>query len=262
MEKEKADFDDVLAAAQEAGYAEADPSFDIDGIDTAHKATILASLAYGEWFGMAPLHTEGIRQITLQDIEYATRLGYRIKLLAIIKQSDQNVQMRIHPALIPTRSLLGHVDGVFNAVWVHGDTVGPTLYYGRGAGREATASAVVADVIDVARNLKAGSHRRVPAFHAHRGYANLVPMAEIETRYYMRLQALDQPGVLALISGILARAEISIASVNQEEGSGESVPLVILTHEAREADMQRALEQIAASKEIVQEPVAIRIEDF
>ncbi len=261
MEKESADFDKILAEAQAAGYAEANPSFDIDGIDTAHKATILASLAYGEWFGMKSLHVEGIRSITLQDIEYATALGYRIKLLAIIKQIDSDVQMRVHPALIPMTSMLGHVEGVFNAISIRGDTVGDTMYYGRGAGREATASAVVADLIDVARNIKFGSRQRVPAFHPHEGYAKLVPMSDIETRYYVRLEALDQPGVLALISGILGRSGISIASVTQEESPAESVPMIILTHRAKEAHMQQALAEIRELQEIVAAPVVLRIED-
>ncbi len=262
MEEEQANFEDVLEEAQQAGYAEAEPSLDVDGIDTAHKATILASLAYGEWFGMDPFHVEGIRSVTVQDIDYAAELGYRIKLLAIIKQTNANVQMRIHPALIPLRSLLGHVNGVFNAVWVGGDTVGGTMYYGRGAGREATASAVVADIIDVGLNLKFGSHRRVPAFRPHQGYDDVVPMAEVRTRYYLRFQVLDRPGVLALISGIFADLDISIASVTQEEVSQESVPMVILTHEAREADMQEALRQIAALDVAVQPPVLFRIEDM
>ncbi len=211
MEREGADFDAVLAAAQAAGYAEADPSLDVDGIDTAHKATILASLAYGEWFGMEPLHIEGIRRVSLQDIHYASELGYRIKLLAVIKERDGGVQMRVQPTLIPISSLLGHVGGVFNAVWVRGDTVGGTMYYGRGAGRDATASAVVADIVDVSLNLKFGSHRRVAAFRAHQGYDRVVPMSDVRTRYYIRLQALDQPGVMALVSGILGRHGISIA---------------------------------------------------
>jgi len=262
MEAEKADFDGVLAAAQEAGYAETDPSFDVDGIDTAHKATILASLAYGEWFGMAPVHVEGIRSVTLQDIEYATNLGYRIKLLAIIKQQNANVQMRVHPALIPTSSLLGHVSGVFNAVWVEGDTVGGTMYYGRGAGREATASAVVADVMDVGLNLKFGSHHRVPAFRPYCAYSEIIPMADITTRYYLRLQVEDQPGVLALISGILGKANISIASMTQQETLQASVPMVILTHEAKESDMQAALGKMRELDEIVEPPVMFRIEDL
>ena len=261
MENEQADFDRILREAQEAGYAEADPSFDVDGIDTAHKTTILASLAYGSWFGMGPVHVEGIRGVTLQDIEYADEFGYRIKLLAVIKQIEGKVQMRVHPTLIPKSSLLGNVSGVFNAVWVRGDTVGPTLYYGRGAGREATASAVVADIVDVGLNLKYGSHRRVPAFREHRGYTGVLDIAESITRSYIRLQALDRPGVLARVSSILGSRGISIASVTQKEVAQPSVPLVILTHQAREAAIQEALREIGGLEEIVEAPVMFRIED-
>jgi len=262
MEREGADFEAVLKAAQDAGYAEADPGLDVDGTDTAHKATILASLAYGEWFGMDPLHIEGIRRVSLQDIHYASELGYRIKLLAVIKEHEGAVQMRVQPTLIPMRSLLGHVDDVFNAVWVRGDTAGGTMYYGRGAGRDATASAVVADIVDVSLNLKYGSHRRVPAFRPHQAYDRVVPMGEIRTRYYIRLQALDRPGVMALVSGILGRDSISIASVTQKEVNQPSVPMVILTHQAREAAIQRALQEIGQLDEIVEPPVMFRIEDL
>jgi homoserine dehydrogenase len=234
----------------------------VDGIDTAHKATILASLAYGEWFGMEPLHIEGIRKVGLQDIGYASELGYRIKLLAVIKEDGGGVQMRVQPTLIPVRSLLGHVDGVFNAVWVRGDTAGGTMYYGRGAGRDATASAVVADIVDVSLNLKYGSHRRVPAFRPHNAYERVVPMSEVRTRYYIRLQALDRPGVMALVSGILGRHNISIASVTQKEVDQPSVPMVILTHQAREAAIQQALQEMAALSEIVESPAVFRIEDL
>ncbi|NLF18009.1 MAG: homoserine dehydrogenase [Lentisphaerae bacterium] len=262
MEREGADFEAVLAAAQAAGYAEADPGLDVDGIDTAHKATILASLAYGEWFGMEPLHIEGIRRVSLQDIHYASELGYRIKLLAVIKERDGGVQMRVQPTLIPMSSLLGHVGGVFNAVWVRGDTAGGTMYYGRGAGRDATASAVVADIVDVSLNLKFGSHRRVAAFRPHQGYDRVVPMSDVRTRYYIRLQALDQPGVMALVSGILGRHGISIASVTQKEVNQPSVPMVILTHQAREAAIQSALQEMGRIDEIVEPPAMFRIEDL
>lgn len=262
MEEEQADFEMVLREAQKAGYAESDPSFDVDGIDTGHKTSILASLAYGEWFGMNALHIEGIRTVTLQDIEYAGQLGYRIKLLAIIKADDGAVQMRVQPSLIPMRSLLGHVSGVFNAVWVRGDVVGGTMYYGRGAGRDATASAVVGDIVDVGLNLAHGAHRRVAAFRPHQGFDRVVPQRDIRTRYYIRVQALDEPGVMALISGILGRRNISIASVTQKEVAQPSVPMVILTHTAREADIQDALAEMADHEEIVEPPVVFRIEDL
>jgi len=262
MEREEAGFDEVLSAAQAAGYAEADPGLDVDGIDAAHKTTILASLAYGEWFGMEPLYVEGIRAVTLQDIKYAADLGYKIKLLGIIRQEEANVQMRVHPALVSTNSLMGHVSHVFNAVWVKGDTVGSTMYYGRGAGREATASAVVADIVDVGLNLKFGSHRRVPAFQEHNGYARMTPMDATESRYYMRFQVANQPGVLATISGILAESDISIASVTQHEADQATVPLVILTYKAIEGNMQAALSRFRKLPMVVDEPVLIRIEDL
>jgi homoserine dehydrogenase len=208
------------------------------------------------------VHVEGIRGISLCDIRYAETLGYRIKLLAVIKQENANVQMRVHPALIPARSLLGNVDGVHNAVSVQGDTVGDTMYYGQGAGRQATASAVVADIVDVGLNLKFGSHRRVPAFKPHEGYAHVVPMADIMSRYYLRLQVQNKPGVLAQISGELGQMNISIASVTQHEVSGETAPLVILTYKAREADMQAALAKITELAAITEKPVMLRIEDL
>lgn len=262
MENEHIPFDEILAEAQAAGYAEADPSLDVDGIDTAHKASIMASLAYGEWFGMAPLFIEGIRGIALQDIQYAADLGYRIKLLAILRQQQGMVQIRVHPALVSMDSMIGAVAGVFNAVWVEGDTVGDTMYYGRGAGREATASAVVADIVDVALNIKFGSGQRVPAFRAHPGHRGVMSMDDVVTRYYLRLTVKDHPGVLARVSGILGKQNISIASVTQHEVSGGPVPLVILTHDAREKDMQDALKSIAALEDVMETPVMLRIEDL
>lgn len=262
MEAERAPFDEVLAEAQRLGYAEADPGLDVDGIDTAHKAVILAALAYGEWFGMAPCYLEGIRGIALQDIEYAKALGYRIKLLAVVKQQEGNVQIRVHPALVRSHSMLGNVSDVFNAVWVRGDTVGGTLYYGRGAGRDATASAVVADLIDIGLNLKRNAVSRISAFRPHKAYDTITPMEDVEVRYYLRLQAVDRPGVLAAISGILGDANISIASVAQHEADQRSVPVVILTHKAREKDLRNALTKVAALPDITDAPVLIRIEDM
>jgi len=263
MEREGVDFATVLGEAQAAGYAEAEPALDIDGIDTAHKATILASLAYGQWFGMQPLYVEGIRGIELQEIRYADKLGYRIKLLAIIQEVNGNIQLRVHPALVSKKSLLGNVNGVYNAALVCGDTVGPTMYYGRGAGRDATASAVVSDIVDVALNLKFGAHRRVAAFRTHSAYGQVMPMSAVSTRYYLRLQVVDQPGVLATIASIFAGTEISIASITQEEvGSSSSLPLVFLTHVAQEANMQVALERIGKLPEVVAQPVVLRIQDI
>ena len=262
MEDEGAAFENVLEEAQQAGYAETPPDLDIDGIDTAHKTTILASLAYGDWFGMEPLHVEGIRGLALKDIQYAASFGYRVKLLAIIKQEDSDVAMRVHPALIPAESSLGSVGGVFNAVWVRGDTVGETMYYGRGAGRDATASAVVADIVDVGLNLKFGSHRRVPAFRQHEGYSRVVDMSETSSRYYLRLQVTNRAGVLAKISGVLGDLDISIASVRQQEIAGETAPLVLLTYKAREKDMQAALVRLADLDVVTEKPVLLRIEDL
>ncbi|MCF7855542.1 MAG: homoserine dehydrogenase [Candidatus Pacebacteria bacterium] len=262
MEQESTSFDEVLGQAQAAGYAETPPDLDIDGIDTAHKATILASLAYGEWFGMEPLYVEGIRGLALRDIQYAANLGYRVKLLAVIKQCGADVQIRVHPTLIPHGSSLSHVHGVNNAVWVQGTPVGGTMYYGPGAGRDATASAVVADIVDVGLNLKFGSHRRVPAFRAHQGCAGVVPMADVETRYYLRLQVRNRAGVLAQIAGVLGESSISIASVHQQEIHGETAPLVILTYEAREANMQHAPVEIRELQVVSEDPVLIRIEDM
>ncbi len=262
MENEGIAFDTILAEAQAAGYAEADPSLDIDGIDTAHKASIMASLAYGEWFGMTPLFVEGIRGLALQDIEYAADLGYRIKLLAVLRQQEGVVQIRVHPALVAKDSMIGAVSGVFNAVWVEGDTVGDTMYYGRGAGREATASAVVADIVDVALNIKFGSGQRVPAFRAHPGHSGVMPMDDVVTRYYLRLTVKDHPGVLARVAGILGESNISIASVTQHEVSEGPVPLVILTHNAREKNLQDALKSIAALDDVMEAPVMMRIEDL
>ncbi|MFO7821636.1 MAG: homoserine dehydrogenase [Lentisphaeria bacterium] len=262
MEEEDADFNSILQEAQDAGYAEADPGLDVDGLDTAHKTTILASLAYGQWFGMKALPVEGIRDVSLRDIKYAGDLGYRIKLLAIIKQENDEEQMRIHPTLIPKDSLLGSVKSVFNAVWVKGDIVGDTMYYGKGAGREATASAVIADIVDVGLNLKFGSHRRVPAFCEHARFPKVKPMSEIETRYYLRLQVKNHPGGMSRITNILGKLNISIASVTQQEIYGETAPVVLLTYQAREANVQKAVEQLRDLDVVTEEPVLLRIEDL
>ncbi len=264
MEREKETFGTVLKDAQRMGYAEANPSLDIDGVDTAHKAAILASLAYGEWFGMKPIHVEGIRDITLQDIRYADELGYRIKLLAIIKQeSNEDVQIRVHPTLVPKRSLVAGINDVFNGVAVSGDYVGDTLFYGRGAGRDATASAVVADLLDVGLNLKFGSHRRVPAFRIGPQFRKLIPMDKIKSRYYLRIQVLDKPGTLGKIANILGEHDISISSVMQREGQSKSnVALIILTHQAVEGKARAAFREIERLPETKEKINTIRIEDI
>lgn len=259
MENEKADFASILQAAQQAGYAEANPSTDIDGYDTAHKATVLASLVFGRWFKVDDVEVDGIRQVTLGDIEYAAELGYRIKLLAAIKEEGGRIELGVHPTLIPATSLLGHVNGVFNAVWVHGDVSGTTMYYGRGAGREATSSAVVADLVDVALNLTGKCVRRVQPFPVYDGYQGLSYSDEVVSRYYIRLQVEDKPGVLARISGILGRYGISIASVTQKEVMQTSVPMIILTHQVVGAAMRQAMAEISQESCVSQPPVLFHI---
>ncbi len=264
MESHNHDFELVLKEAQKAGYAEADPSMDVDGIDTAHKASILASLVFGQWFTAADVEVDGIRQVTLHDIHYAASLGYKIKLLAVIKERAGRIQLSVNPSLIPERSLLGHVSGVNNAVWVKGDIVGSTMYYGRGAGRQATSSAVLADIVDVALNLRGNCSNRLPAFPLFEQYQGLLSKEELLSRYYLRLQVLDQPGMLAIISGILGKYQISIASVTQKEEIGDqaSVPMIILTHQAKSLDMSQALAEISREKCVLGKPVLFHIEDL
>lgn len=263
MERESVGFETVLKDAQRLGYAEAEPSLDVDGFDTAHKAAILASLAYGEWFGMEPIYVEGIRNISLEDIQYADELGYRIKLLAIVKLVEDDVQIRVHPTLIPKRTLLADICEVFNGVLVSGDIVGEALFYGRGAGRDATASAVVADIVDVCLNLKFGSHRRVPAFRLSPQYRHILKMDEIESRYYLRLHVVDRPGVIAKIAAILGEEGISISSFIQKEGqSADNVGLLILTHSASESSVKAAIQQIDGLDEVCESVKLIRIEDM
>lgn len=263
MENEGIDFDTVLKQAQDLGYAEADPGLDIDGGDTAHKTTILASLAYGTWFGMDEVYIEGIRNLQLVDIDNAARLGYKIKLLGIIKCSNNNVQMRIHPTLIPADAMLASVSDVFNAVFVEGDIVGQTMFYGRGAGQDATASAVVGDIIDVCLNLKHKVAHRVNGFRAHSSYKDsLMPVEDITCRYYLRLALVDNPGVLASITKTLGDNQISIASVVQTEVAQDVVPVVFITHEATERDMRKALDDMKKANIVSAEPVMLRIEDI
>lgn len=263
MERDQADFKEVLADAQKLGYAEANPSLDIDGFDTAHKTTIAASLAYGNWFGMDPVYVEGITEISLDEIKLTNELGYKIKLLAIIKQDNGNVEIRVHPTLIPKQSMLAKVDDVFNAVMVNGDFVGDTMFYGRGAGRNATASAVVADITDVCLNLTAGSSRRIPGFVAGNLYNKVLPIDNVKSRYYLSLQVADEPGVLARITNILAAWNISISSVVQKERKGEeNVSLVILTHLCEEKSMKAAISEINALAEVRNNVKFIRIEDL
>lgn len=265
MERTGEDFDVVLKDAQKLGYAEANPSLDIDGFDTAHKTAILASLAYGKWFGMDPVYVEGITNISMDDIRCAASLGYKAKLLAIIKQNTDNgkLEIRVHPTLIPINSMLASVNDVFNAVRVDGDYVGNTLFYGRGAGRQATASAVVGDIVDVALNLVDGIKQRVPSYNKANLFTELVPMDEIETRCYLRFTVADKPGVLAKITNILASADISISSLIQNETKDEDfATLVMMTHKAKEADIKNAIAAIEKLDDVTSNIKMIRIEDI
>jgi homoserine dehydrogenase len=259
------EFADVLAEAQALGYAEADPSFDVDGIDAAHKLTILAAIAFGIPLQFDKAYVEGIGAITQADVRYAEELGYRIKHLGIVRRTDGAVELRVHPTLIPERRLIANVDGVMNAVLVHGDAVGSTLYYGAGAGAEPTASAVVADIVDVVRMLTSDPNNRVPhlAFQPD-ALADLpiLPMEQVQTSYYLRMQALDRPGVLADVTRILGDQGISIEAVIQKEPEeGENtVPLIMLTHRVEENRMNNAIASIEALEAIDGAVMRIRCE--
>jgi homoserine dehydrogenase len=265
MEDEKLPFDDVLKAAQAAGYAEAEPSLDIDGHDTAHKAAVLASLAYGCNVPLDQVQVSGIRGISAADISYAAEMGYRIKLLAIIQGGAEGVEVSVQPTLVEHSHQLAAVSGVFNAVLVKGDVVGTTLYYGRGAGRAATASAVVADLADAALNLRAGGRRRdLSAVHAKAPVAFRDP-GEIVARHYLRFSMKDQPGTLARVATVLGEHRIGIDSVMQKEApkNAEFVPVIIVTGPAKKRAIAEALAQIAATGGLTDRPpVLYRIEDF
>jgi homoserine dehydrogenase len=270
MKEEGAEFADVLADAQKQGYAETPPDLDIDGVDAQHKTGILASLAHGFWVDHHKIHTEGIRHISKIDMQFARQLGYVIKLLGIVKESKVQsskskvgIQVSVYPALIPNSHVLANVNHVFNAVFVRGDVVGDTLFYGRGAGKDATASAVLSDVADAAVDIKNGMKFRVPPFVAHSRAGRVVPMDEIVSRYYVRLSVVDRPGVLAKIAAIFAAANIGISSVIQPEGhEGESVPLILMIHDAPNAAMKKALAKIGKLPPVKARPVMIRVEDF
>ncbi len=264
MENEWLLFDTVLDAAQKAGYAEAEPSLDIDGYDTAHKAVILASLMLGRPVAMDAVHVEGIRGLSDQDLRYALDMGYRIKMLAIIKRVDTEIAIRIHPTLIPLGHLLAQVGGVYNAVVVEGDMVGQSMYYGRGAGGDPTAGTVLADMADAARNLVFGASRRVmPAMLSETEPIRYRAIADVVTRHYCRATLLDHPGVLGRITQALGNHGISIASVMQKElSAGAHVPVVIVTHEAREGDVAAALHEIDAMDAVGAPTVRLRIEDL
>jgi homoserine dehydrogenase len=260
-------FATVLAEAQRLGYAEADPAFDVEGIDAAHKLTILAAIAFGIPMQFDKVYTEGITRLTATDLKYAEGLGYRIKLLGITRRTPKGIELRVHPTLIPARRLIANVEGVMNAVLVKGDAVGPTLYYGRGAGAEATASAVVADLVDVTRMATADPEHRVPhlAFQPDRmSREPILPMEDVETAYYLRLRALDRPGVLADVTRICADLSISIDAIFQKEAAeGEDqVDVVILTHVAPERGVNEAMRRIEALPTIPARVVRIRLEEL
>jgi len=259
------DFDDVLAEAQALGYAEADPTFDVEGIDAGHKLTILASIAFGIPLQFDKVYTEGITQITPLDVEYAEQLGYRIKHLGIARKTPEGIELRVHPTLIPERRLIANVNGVMNAVLVKGDAVGATLYYGAGAGAEPTASAVVADVIDVVRALTSDPENRVPhlAFQAD-SLADIPVLTSdrFKTSYYLRLNAEDKPGVLADVTRILADHHISIEAIIQKEPLGDetAIPIIMLTQITLEKEMNAAIAEIEALKTVTGKVNRIRLE--
>ena len=255
-------FTEALAEAQAAGYAEADPALDVNGGDAAHKAIILASLAYGFWVPAEKIHVEGIEHITANDICFARKLGYTIKLLGIIKADARGeIEVRVHPTLIPEKHVLASVNGVFNALAVHGDIVGDTLFYGRGAGQDPTSSAVIADLAEAAAALQ--SPRSNYGFMPHGLYGTCKPIAEIVSEYYLRLTVEDRPGVIAQIAGVLGDLNIGISSIFQPESDeGEAVSLVLVIHKATNAQITSALEKIGALPCVKKAPRMIRVENF
>ena len=260
MAESGASFEDALAEAQRLGYAEADPGFDVDGVDAAHKLTLLASLAFGAAVDFNAVHVEGIRQISALDIAFARELGYRIKLVGIAKATDDGLDVRVHPVMIAAESALGHVDGVFNGVVVQGDFVDQMAFEGRGAGAGPTASAVMADIVDVALGLHLPLYG-VPV--AALGGARVIPVTSRFGASYMRLSVVDRPGVIADIAAILRDEQVSIESLLQRgRAPGEGVPVVIVTHEVQEAAMARALARIAALESVLERPTMIRIEEI
>lgn len=260
-------FGDVLSEAQALGYAEADPTFDVEGIDAAHKLTILSAIAFGIPLQFKQTYTEGITKITAEDVTYATELGYRIKHLGIARRTAKGIEQRVHPTLIPHRRLIANVDGVMNAVLVKGDAVGPTLYYGAGAGAEPTASAVIADLVDIARALTSDPTNRVPhlAFQpSSLADTAILPIEEVETAFYLRMCALDRPGVLADVTRILGDRQISIeAFIQKEPKTGENkVDIIMLTQRVREGNMNEAITAIEALESICSSVTRIRVESL
>ncbi|MGM0680138.1 MAG: homoserine dehydrogenase [Pseudomonadota bacterium] len=261
------EFEDVLKEAQELGYAEADPTFDVEGIDAAHKLTILSSIAFGIPLQFEATYTEGISNITREDVAYAEELGYRIKHLGLTRRTDKGVELRVHPTLIPERRLIANVDGVMNAVLVMGDAVGPTLYYGAGAGDEPTASAVVADLVDVVRVLTTDPENRVPHLAFQPDAISDLPILkidEVQTAYYLRMQAEDKPGVLAEVTRILGERDISIEAIIQKEPleGSDKANVIMLTHVVRESKMNEAIAKIEAMNAIHGNVTRIRVESL
>ena len=267
MREKGASFDDVLKQAQQLGYAEADPTFDIEGIDAAHKLTIMAAIGFGIPMQFSAAYTEGISKLTREDIQYAEDLGYRIKLLGVAKRKSNGIELRVHPTLIPTKRLIANVEGVMNAILVKGDAVGQTMFYGAGAGAEPTASAVVADLIDVARTMTADPEHRVPhlAFQPDQlSDIAILPMGEVETAYYLRLRVEDKPGVLADITRILADLGISIDAMVQKvprEGEAQA-DIIMLTHRTVEKHVNTAITKIEALAVVTGKVTRIRLEEL
>ena len=275
MRNKGLDFDVVLKEAQRLGYAEADPTFDIEGVDAAHKATIMSAIAFGIPVQFDKAYVEGITKLGAADIKYAEQLGYRIKLLGITKRAEKGIELRVHPSLVPSKRLIANVEGAMNAVVVQGDAVGTTLYYGKGAGSEPTASAVIADLVDIARLHTADPEHRVPhlAFQPHTltdamGALPVLPMSEVVTSYYLRLRVADQAGVLAKVTGLLAEAGVSIDAVLQREadevgGEGSTqTDLIILTHDTREGTMDAVIAQMQALPTVLAPITRIRKEEL
>lgn len=260
-------FDEVLAEAQSLGYAEADPTFDVEGTDAAHKLTIMASAAFGVPLQFERAYTEGIRNLTPYDIAHAETLGYRVKHLGIARQREDGIELRVHPTLVPVNHMMGKVDGVLNAILVDGDAVGQTLYHGPGAGDEATASSVIADLVDVARSVSSGSNQRVPylgfgpeAVTDHR----ILPMDEIRSAYYLRIQAFDRPGVLAKVATIMSEQGINIESIMQKESELKDgrIPVILLTHTVQERQVNQAISELEALEDVEGKVIRIRAENF
>ena len=262
MTEEGVDFSTALNDAKALGYAEADPKFDIEGIDSAHKLAILLSLSFGAPFSFSKIYTEGITEITPLDIRFASEFGYKIKLLAIAKLLNNEIEARVHPTMLPDDSLISNVNGVFNAVYVEGDAIGQALYYGKGAGEMPTGSAVVSDIVDIARNIRTGAAERIRGLGMPvNKKLSIRKMEDISSCYYLRFSAIDKPGVLSIISGILGGCNISIKSVIQNDRKKEkAVPLVMMTHKAREKDIMLALKKIKRLSVVSGKTLFIRVE--